>query len=388
MIKTTYFSAALGLCLALGLAACGGGGDLPPKARIGQVVVMGDSLADVGTFGFKFTVQDAAQPKGTPIWPQLVANVLGVDGNAQCNVFRSSYDAQGEYTEVYTDNPAPGCTNYAVGGARIIVPGLPTSPRNVGKQLEKRAAVGPYAATDLVLIDGGGNDVADLVKAYLSMSSDPALATYKTFLKQQLDDATRDALLGQTQGPALAAGAYMQKLADTFYEQIKAQVLDKGAQRVAVLNVGDITLTPRFKLLLQGVAAKSTPANAAALEGAIRQWIVTFNARLAARIGADARVALVDFFTDLTDQIDSPAEFLLSDVRNAACPSTGVDNGGLPKFNFPTCTAAALDAAPPTGKSAGWWKSYTFSDDFHPTPYGHQLLSASVSRALARAGWL
>ena len=46
----------------------------------------------------------------------------------------------------------------------------------------------------------------------------------------------------------------------------------------------------------------------------------------------------------------------------------------------------ALDALP--GKTAGWWKSYAFSDGFHPTPYGHQLLAASVSRALARAGWL
>ena len=29
-----------------------------------------------------------------------------------------------------------------------------------------------------------------------------------------------------------------------------------------------------------------------------------------------------------------------------------------------------------------------FSDGFHPTPYGHRLLAASISRALARAGWL
>ena len=47
---------------------------------------------------------------------------------------------------------------------------------------------------------------------------------------------------------------------------------------------------------------------------------------------------------------------------------------------------AALDALP--GKAPGWWKSYAFSDGFHPTPFGHQLLAASVSRALARAGWL
>jgi len=29
-----------------------------------------------------------------------------------------------------------------------------------------------------------------------------------------------------------------------------------------------------------------------------------------------------------------------------------------------------------------------FSDGFHPTPYGHQLMSQLVSRSLAQAGWL
>ena len=43
------------------LAGCGGGGDAAgPKVAISRVVVAGDSLADVGTFGFKFTVQNAA----------------------------------------------------------------------------------------------------------------------------------------------------------------------------------------------------------------------------------------------------------------------------------------------------------------------------------------
>ena len=37
---------------------------------------------------------------------------------------------------------------------------------------------------------------------------------------------------------------------------------------------------------------------------------------------------------------------------------------------------------------ADWWKTYAFSDSFHPTPYGHQLVSQLVSRSLARAGWL
>ena len=47
------------------LAGCGGGGaDTTPLAPIRGVKVVGDSLADSGTFGYKFTVQGTA-PTGT-----------------------------------------------------------------------------------------------------------------------------------------------------------------------------------------------------------------------------------------------------------------------------------------------------------------------------------
>ena len=367
---------------ALGLTACGGNDALPPKASVSKVYVMGDSLADVGTFGLKFTVQDASNPKGFQIWPQLVANAMGVDGSAQCNVFSFANNTFGL-------NSTAGCTNYAIGGGRIIAGasnGGAASPINVGVQMGMRAAAGNYSASDLVLIDGGGNDAADLVGAYLGASSAAGLQAFQAFLAQQLDAATIGALLPQTNGAALAAGAYMQTLADTFYGQIKAQVLDKGATRVAVLDMPDITLTPRFQAVLGGVAAASNAATAQALQGAIRQWIGAFNARLASRFAGDSRVAVVPFYADFTDEVNNPASYQLSNVTTASCPVVGLDSQGLPNYSFPTCTSAALDALP--GKTPGWWKSYAFSDGFHPTPFGHQLLAASVSRALARAGWL
>jgi len=367
---------------ALGLTACGGNDALPPKASVGKVYVMGDSLADAGTFGFKFTVQDASNPKGFQIWPQLVANAMGVDGSQQCNVFSF-------VNNTFAPNSTAGCTNYAIGGGRIIAGasnGGAVSPLNVGVQMAARAAAGNYSASDLVLIDGGGNDAADLVGAYLGASSAAGLQNFQAFLGQQLDATTIGALLPQTNGPALAAGAYMQTLADTFYGQIKAQVLDKGATRVAVLDMPDITLTPRFRAVLTGVAAATNAATAQALQGAIRQWIGAFNARLASRFAGDSRVAVVPFFADFTDEVNNPASYQLSNATDAACPVVGLGSDGLPSYSFPTCTSAALDALP--GKSAGWWKGYAFSDGFHPTPFGHQLLAASVSRALARAGWL
>ena len=84
------------------LVACGGGGaDTSPVAPIKTVKVMGDSIADSGTFGFKFTVQGSAPtgPASTPIWPELVASNYG---STLCPRYVSAGSAF---------NNAAGCTN-------------------------------------------------------------------------------------------------------------------------------------------------------------------------------------------------------------------------------------------------------------------------------------
>ena len=64
------------------LVACGGGGgaDTTPKASVTSVKVVGDSLSDSGTFGFKFTVQNPAARTGTgstQVWTEYVAGSYG-----------------------------------------------------------------------------------------------------------------------------------------------------------------------------------------------------------------------------------------------------------------------------------------------------------------------
>jgi len=348
------------------LAGCGGGGGADgPRSDIQKVTVAGDSLADVGTFGLKFTVQNSADPAaGFPIFPEIVAQDFGVEG--QCNYFTASA----------TTNA--GCTNFAVGGGSIYSANSTTDIRDVPTQLAIAAQVnGGYTARDLVIVDGGGNDAADLTRKYLAASADAA--GFQAFLLQLL---TPEELAGAGT-PEAAAGLYMQKLADRYYGAIDASVLDQGATHVAVLDMPDITLTPLFQMVLA-----SAGAQAPALQALIRQWITAFNTRLEADIGGDARVALVPFYADFNDEIANAVEYGLTNATQAACPVTGVDGAGLPTYSFPTCTSAALDAAPPTGLAAGWWQSWAFSDGFHPTPFGHRLLAASVSRAIARAGWL
>ena len=367
--------AASALAAAL-VVACGGGGDAAgPKVAISRVIVAGDSLADAGTFGAKFTVQRAANPaQGYPVYPQIVAGNYGVTN--LCNFFSSTTGGAS-----FTTNA--NCEDFAVGGAQIVNPasqGGANAPFSLGFQLGTALTVhgGSYQSSDLIIIDAGGNDVAALVTAYLGAASGPTgVAAYQAFLAQELDAASIGATRPQPNGAATLAGMYMQKLADTYWATIKSTTLDKGATHVAVLNIVDVTKTPRFAAVLAQVAAAFGQDSATQLQGAIQQWIQAFNAKLVADVAGDTRVAVVPFYEDFTDEAAHPDQYGLTNVTVPVCSDTG----------FPaTCVDAQLDATP--GKTPGWGTTYAFSNSFHPTPYGHSLLASSVSRAIARMGWL
>lgn len=369
------------LAVASLLAACGGGeSDTTPVAPIKTVKVMGDSIADSGTFGIKFTVQGAAPtgPSSTPIWPELVASSYS---NTLCPRYVSTGTAF---------NNAAGCTNYAIGGGRINHFTAPTSPVSIVKQLTDAGADG-FSADDLLLIDGGGNDAADLIGAYLSASKDGG-AAYRALLSTLLPAATvNTGLAGGATGMAQLGGAYMVALADKFHGAIDANALNKGAMRVAVLNMPAIDKTPRLQQVLGGITVSAGAAASAQVQGLLKGWMEAFNAQLAQRFAGNSKVVVVDFYTSFNDQVNNPAQFGLTNAKDAACPITGQGADGLPSYTFSTCTAAALSAkTSPAGATGGadWWKTYVFSDSFHPTPYGHQLVSQLVSRSLARAGWL
>lgn len=369
------------------VAGCGGGGasaDTTPRAAITSVKVFGDSLQDSGTFGYKFTVQSS----DNLIYAERIAAAYG---QALCNFF--SFTG----TTFVPNTAKSGCTNYSIGGGRITYTGAggAANPLNIGTQMAAYAAAASYTASDLALIDGGGNDAADLVGAYLSIPRDGA-ASYRGLLGTLLTPTQiQTALAGGAATTAQIGATYMTALADKFHASIKASVLDKGATRVVVLNIPDITFTPRFQMVLDGIAAASGGGTAGATARAQSQalfqgWMTAFNTQLAAKFAGDDRVVLIDFYKAFQDQVATPAQFGLSNVKTPACPMAGMGSDGLPTYNFPTCTATALSAAPPAGASGGadWWKSYAFSDSFHPTPYGHQLTQQLIAKSLATKGWL
>jgi len=210
MARWTMRAAAL--AVAALVVACGGGENAP----ITSVKVMGDSLADSGTFGLKFTVQGTA-PTGagsTPIWPELVNARSALP--ELCPAYRQG--AAGFTT-------AAGCTNYAIGGGRINYPQDASNPLSIRTQLTRAATVhGTYTSQDLLLIDGGGNDAADLAGAYLGAQTPAGAVAYRGLLITLLPTTTVDGLLAQgATGAAQAGGAYMQALANVFADSIKAQ---------------------------------------------------------------------------------------------------------------------------------------------------------------------
>jgi phospholipase/lecithinase/hemolysin len=376
------------------LVGCGGGGadSTSQRAGITSVKVMGDSLSDSGVFtglpgyGRIFSVQGSSSEPNA-LWTERITALLGAP--QLCNFFKFT-------GATFVPNPTPGCTSFAVGGGRInnIDPstGAGASPFSITYQLQVASAAGNYKSSDLLLIDGGGNDAADLVGAYLAASSDGG-AKFAAMTGTLIAPATLGPMLmaGPT-GVAQAGGVYMEKLADKFYDSIKASALDKGAERVALLNMPGITNTPRFQMVLSGIAAAAGATARAQSEALFKSWVETFNARLATKVAGDKRIVLVDFYTAFNDQIANPAQYGLTNVKTPACPpNPGVGSDGLPTYNFQTCTASALSAmTPPPGATGGanWWQTYAFSDGFHPTPYGYQLLSQLVAKSLATAGWL
>jgi outer membrane lipase/esterase len=375
------------------LVGCGGGGadSTSQRAGITSVKVMGDSLSDSGVFsglpgyGRIFSVQGSSSEPNA-IWTERITALLGAP--QLCNYFKFT-------GATFVPNPTAGCTSFAVGGGRInnidVSTGAGASPFSITYQLQVASAAGNYKSSDLLLIDGGGNDAADLVGAYLAASSDGG-AKFAAMTGTLIAPATLGPMLmaGPT-GVAQAGGVYMEKLADKLYDSIKVSALDKGAERVAVLNMPGITNTPRFQMVLSGIAAAAGATARAQSEALFKSWVETFNARLATKVAGDKRIVLVDFYTAFNDQIANPAQYGLTNVKTPACPATGVGSDGLPTYNFQTCTASALSAmTPPAGATGGanWWQTYAFSDGFHPTPYGYQLLSQLVAKSLATAGWL
>ena len=156
-----------------------------------------------------------------------------------------------------------------------------------------------------------------------------------------------------------------------------------------------ITNTPRFQAVLNGIAAANgggtAGANArAAADALFKSWVVAFNTQLASKVAGNSSVLLIDLYSLFNDQIANPTTYGFTNVTTPACPQVGTGSDGLPTYSFPTCTSVALSQqTPPTGATGGidWWRTYLFSDGFHPSPKSHHVASDKLRTALCNASW-
>ena len=381
------------LALVAWLAACGDGG---PDTR--AVRVAGDSLSDSGTFGFKATVQGSTLAD-TWIWTDHVASALGV--GALC----PRYLAADANTVALNTQPAfAACTSHAVVRARINVPpdmaAGDDSPFSILQQLEDLSAT-RYDAEELLLLDGGGNDLADLMRGFLTLGTElQGLVPFADtrFVKLLAELGVVPASTAATD-LAQAGGQYMFALADRFSAQIQAQALERGAQRVVLLTMPDLTRTPYFQAMLAAVAQANGGGNAGQVAALQVQamadgWIQAFNARLKASFALETRVAVVDFHAALRQWVTpaavagQPNPYGFTNTTDPACAPTGTDAMGLPSYFLGSCFAADLSRQlPQAALNPGWWTGHVFADDFHGSPRTNQLMAELVLDTLRSRGW-
>ncbi|MDP1692610.1 MAG: SGNH/GDSL hydrolase family protein [Burkholderiaceae bacterium] len=183
----------------------------------------------------------------------------------------------------------------------------------------------------------------------------------------------------------------MQQAATELATLVKTQIIAKGATRVAVLNLGDASVTPDFrglpaadKALLTQLSAEFNTALSAGLSGAAVQMI-------------DARAIYAAFLAN-------PVGFGITNTTDAACDPAAISAitaGRVTSGSSLFCNAAAaalFTAAPPagaglprslnglkTGASASTWY---FADGVHPTTAGHRIFADQVFAKLKEFDWI
>lgn len=284
-----------------------------------NVVVLGDSLSDAGTFkaiagaGGKFTTNPG------PVWSEHLASALGTTP-APARLFTGS---------AFVANP--GGNNWAQGGARVTgTPGVGVSAAQpVSVQLANYLAQGGGRADGGTLhaVWAGANDIF--------FWSSPA-----------------------TNGGASAAAiqANVAGAAQALVQQL-ATLQAAGGRQLIVFNLPDMGRTP--------AALASGPSAATALSGLAQLYNLTLSNGI---VAGGVQALQLDSFRLLNEIIANPAAYGFT-VTNTATACLPAGSSSL------SCTAANL-ATP------GAAQTFMFADGVHPTTAAHRILGDYALAAL------
>jgi len=414
------------------LAACGGGGggssasDTPPSGVKMQVVSFGTSLSDAGTYqpillgfgGGRFTTNPGE------VWTQKVSEYFG-------STMTAAY--QGGFGSVLQ---ATGGLNYAQGGAWVTGLGVDTTDANptttpapgptempltwqVQQYLSQH---GSFNANQLVLVEGGANDIlnnitpilltviGEMLNAQLTTGTPPTAAQVATWVQA----ATVPVL--QSSAAALAG--------------VVGQILQNGATHVALMNVPDIGVTPLAQAGGQIQAGISGPLTAqlsappynlpaAEVAGIVAQVqaqipalvsgiVQTYNGTVTAALGSAANdVIAVDSYAWLDKLIGNAtttgtyaAQGFTVGNTDTACDLKQMANDAIGFYTanpaaIPagetaeaagTAFASSLFCSPATLKAPNADQTYVFADTIHPATHTHEVFAQFVEQTLAAAG--
>jgi outer membrane lipase/esterase len=351
---------------ALVLAACGGGGDgdQSPRVRYTAVVSFGDSLSDVGSYGTatlkaatgggQYTVNGADSGN----WTALIAAAAGAPAPCPAQTGLESSGPLAAFAEA-TSNHA-GCYGYAQGGSRVTNPVGPANKALIAlgdtsgyvgqltdpvlNQINRHLASttsGTFSGTELVTMLAGANDL------FISLG-------------------TFAATVGAGGDATVAGGVAVTAMGTAGAElagYIKALIIAKGAKRVVVVTLPDVSQTP---------FGYSQPVS---VQGLINTMATTFNAQLTSGLAGTSGVLIVDAYTQGRLQTASPVQY-------------GVTNTTVPACDLTKTVFASSLVCSATTLIAGDVSHYAFADSVHPTPYTYRLLAQYVTDQMLKAGWL
>jgi phospholipase/lecithinase/hemolysin len=181
---------------------------------------------------------------------------------------------------------------------------------------------------------------------------------------------------------AQTAVTTMAQTATALVTAIKTQIVANGATHVVVANLPNVARTPMAMATVVYNADGSVKDNSQ--QQLIAGMTKAFNDTLAAGLTGVSGVLLVDAFAENTRQLDDPAHYALTNVKDVACDLSYGKNifatAGNKDGSSLVCNTTNL--------VAGDTSHYMFADAVHPTPYEHKLLAQYVNKALVLAGWL
>lgn len=335
------------------MTACGGGDDRTP---VKSITVFGDSLSDVGTY--HAATGDAANPgKFTVnpgnVWVENVAAHYGLTVTPNRSLTLDKDASSGATAEVGTATVIGG-NGYAEGGARVAM--LPSESGIGNNQLVApvRAQVNRYLQTHdkfpddgLVLISGGGNDIYAQFSAVCWHTDDNNLGAGNT----TLDIAT----------------AKIAEAAQAEVDMIR-QMRSKGARLIVLISQGNPIASPFWRHYTSPeYQAKGcyTPVTAQQTDA----WRAQFNTIVQEAVANMPEVVYVDTQATWGNVQANPARYGFTNLTDKACTNTKLTTSAT------FCTRATM--ATPDANQTYFW-----SDSFHPTPRGHQVLSDQVLELL------